>query len=95
MYAGRDPLTGKKRYLKKTSDTEKQAQVELTKLLHQVDEQRQPRSGILMRHLIEKWFEVEEHEESTRKTYVGLVKNYIDPAFSCVAPIGLRRSRQA
>ncbi|MDX6291859.1 MAG: integrase [Kribbellaceae bacterium] len=81
VFAGRDPLTGKKRYLKKTSDTEKQAGVELTKLLHQVDQQRQPRSGITVGHLIEKWFEVQEHEESTRKTYVGLVKNYIAPVF--------------
>ena len=81
VYAGRDPLTGKKRYLKKTSDTERQAQVELTKLLHQVDEQRQPRSGITVSQLIDKWFEVQEHEESTRRTYVGLVKNYMAPVF--------------
>jgi hypothetical protein len=32
--AGTDPLTGKRRFLKKTCDTEKQAQVELAKLLN-------------------------------------------------------------
>jgi hypothetical protein len=64
--AGTAPLTGKRRFLKKTCDTEKQAQVELTRLLNQVDEQRHPRSKILVRQLVAKWFEVEEHEESTR-----------------------------
>ena len=60
-----DSLTGKHRFLRKTCDTEKQAEVELTKLLNQVDEPRQPRTKILVRQLIEKWFEVEDHEDST------------------------------
>lgn len=46
VYAGTDPLTGKQRYLRKTATTYAQAEVELTKLLAQVDEQRQPRSDI-------------------------------------------------
>jgi hypothetical protein len=80
--AGTDPLTGKRRFLKKkTCDTEKQAQVELTRLLNQVDEQRHPRSKIPVRQLVERWFEVEEHEESTRERYVGLNRKYIEPAF--------------
>ena len=79
--AGTDPLTGKRRFLKKTCDTEKQAQVELTRLLNQVDEQRHPRTKILVRQLVEKWFEVEDHEDSTRERYVGLNRKYIDPVF--------------
>jgi hypothetical protein len=79
--AGTDPLTGKRRFLKKTCDTERQAEVELTKLLNQVDEQRHPRTKILVRQLIEKWFEVEDHEDSTRERYVGLNRKYIDPVF--------------
>jgi integrase len=35
-YAGIDPLTRKKRYLKKTVDTPQQAEIELTKLLSQI-----------------------------------------------------------
>jgi integrase len=79
--AGTDPLTGKRRFLKKTCDTEKQAEVELTKLLNQVDEQRHVRTKILVRQLIEKWFEVEDDEDSTRERYVGLNRKYIDPVF--------------
>jgi hypothetical protein len=66
--AGTDPLTGKRRVLKKTCDTRKQAEVELTRLLNQVDEQRHPRSRILVRQLVEKWFEVEDHEDRIRST---------------------------
>jgi hypothetical protein len=79
--AGTDPLTGKRRFLKKTCDTEKQAKIELTKLLNQVDEQRHPRSKILVRQLVEKWFEVEDHEDSTLERYRGLNRKYIDPVF--------------
>jgi integrase len=57
------------------------AKVELTKLLNQVDEQRHPRSKILVRQLVEKWFEVEHHEDSTLERYRGLNRKYIDPAF--------------
>ena len=82
MYAGRDPLTGRERYLKKTvPDTAKQAEVALTALLSQVDEQRHPRSSLTVRHMIEKWFDVADHARSTRHAYVQLVHNYIEPAF--------------
>jgi hypothetical protein len=40
VLAGSDRLTGKARYLRKSADTYSQAQVELTKLLSQLDEQR-------------------------------------------------------
>src|SRR4029450_4738410 len=79
--AGTDPPTGKRRFLKKACDTEKQAQVESTKLLNQVDEQRHPPAKILVRQLIQKWFDVEDHEDSTRERYVGLNRKYIDPVF--------------
>jgi len=38
VYAGDDPLTGKQNYLTKTTNTYREAEVELTKLLGQVDE---------------------------------------------------------
>ena len=81
VYAGKDPHTGRDRYLKKTAPDEKQAQVALSALLNQVDEQRHPRSGITVRQVIAKWFDVADHACSTRHAYVELVSNYIDPAF--------------
>jgi integrase len=81
LSAGTDPLTGTRRFLKTTCATKKQAEIELTRLLNQVDEQRHPRSKILVRQLVQKWFEVEDHEDSTRERYVGLHRRYIDPVF--------------
>jgi hypothetical protein len=40
--AGTDPLTVTRRFLKKTCDTKKQAEIELTRLINQVDEQQVP-----------------------------------------------------
>jgi integrase len=80
VYAGRDPLTGRERYLKKTVDDEKQAEAALTKLLNQVDEQRHPRTQVTVRQVIAKWFEVVVHQESTRTKNEQLVRDYIEPS---------------
>jgi integrase len=42
VYAGRDPVTGRQRYLAETVATRDEAERTLTRLLHQVDEQRNP-----------------------------------------------------
>ncbi len=81
VFAGTDPLTGKPRYLRKSADTYAQAEVELTKLLTQVDEKRHPRSAISVLQLIEKWLEVAQLEDTTRQRYDGLVRLYIGPTF--------------
>ncbi len=81
VYAGTDPLTGKPRYLRKAADTRALAQIELTKLLTQVDEGRHPRSSITVGEVIDKWLEVAELEETTRNRYSGLVRLYIRPTF--------------
>ena len=81
VYAGKDPLTGRDRYLRKQADTEMEAQKVLTSLLKQVDDQRQPRSRITVSQAIEKWFEVAEHEPTTRRRYQQLVRDYVDPSF--------------
>ena len=44
VYAGTDPLTGKPNYLTESTRDEGQAQKILTRLLAQVDEQRNPRT---------------------------------------------------
>lgn len=79
VFAGTDPLTGKARYLRKSADTYAEAQVELTKLLSQVDEHRHPRSAITVGQVIEKWLDVAELADTTRQRYDGLVRTYISP----------------
>jgi len=47
VYAGRDPVTGRQRYLSGTARSRKDAEKLLTSLLGQVDEQRSPTPGRL------------------------------------------------
>lgn len=79
VHAGKDPFTGRPRYLKRTAESEKQAKVALSKLLNQVDEQRHPKSNIVVRLVIAKWLEVTKHEGSTRERYLQLVRDYLEP----------------
>jgi hypothetical protein len=81
VYAGVDPLTGKERYLRKSAKTHAQAEIELTRLQSQVDEQRHPRSAITVGQVVEKWLEVTELEDTTRQRYKGLIRLYIGPTF--------------
>jgi integrase len=81
VYAGVDPLTGKEHYLRKSARTHAQAEIELTKLQSQVDEQRHPRSTITVDQIIEKWLDVTELEDTTRQRYQGLIRLYIGPTF--------------
>lgn len=81
VYAGVDPLTRKERYLRKSAKTHAQAEIELTKLQSQVDEQRHPRSAITVGQVVEKWLEVTELEDTTRQRYKGLIQLYIGPTF--------------
>jgi len=80
VYAGEDPLTGKQRYLTKTTGSYKEAEVELTALLGQVDGNRHPRSSVTVAQVVAQWLEVAELADTTRQRYEGLVRLYIEPA---------------
>jgi integrase len=84
-YAGVDPLTGKRRRIRTTAKTKWAAEIELTKLLSQVDEGRQPRSDISVRQVVEMWLDVVELEDTTRQRYEGLVRRYVQPMFGSMA----------
>jgi integrase len=85
VYAGVDPLTGKERYLKRSTKTRAEADVALTRLQAQVDDQQQPRSNITVGHVVEKWLDVAELEATTRQRYEGLVRLYIGPTFGTMS----------
>lgn len=79
VFAGIDPVTGTRRYIKKTAATRREAEIELTRLQNQVDERRHPRSAITVSQALEQWLEVAEHEPSTRERYEQLIRLYIEP----------------
>lgn len=79
VFAGRDLLTGRKRYLKQTHPTRKLAERALTKMQNDVDEQRHPRTSITLTQAIEQWLGVVRHEASTRERNDQLIRLYIKP----------------
>jgi integrase len=81
VYAGVDPLTGEERRLRDTAPSYDEAQVVLTRLLTQVDEDRHPKSGITVRQAVSQWLEVAELEDTTLERYQDLIRIYIAPTF--------------
>lgn len=79
VYAGTDPLTGRTRQIKQTAATYAEAEVALTKLLRQVDEQQHPKSVITVREALEQWIEVADLEVTTRERYEDLIRLDIGP----------------
>src|SRR5690242_14871817 len=74
VYAGVDPLTRKPRYLRETAKTWSEAEVALTRLQGQVDEQRHPKTNITVGQALDQWLAVAKLEETTRDRYEDLIR---------------------
>jgi integrase len=84
VYAGVDPLTGKDHYLTESTRDEREAQKILTRLLGQVDEQRNPRTRATLGAALNAWLRTHEAEETTLDGYRGYVRRTIEPALGAV-----------
>jgi hypothetical protein len=80
VYAGTDPLTGRRLRFRQTVKTEEQAQILLGKLLEQVAEGRQPDTGVTVAELLRQYLAVAELDRSTQQTYEGYIRRTILPA---------------
>lgn len=94
VYAGVDQMTGEKLWLRQTvkalgakRETEREAEKVLTKLLNQVDEQRNPRTGASVNELLDKWLDVIDVERKTRAGYVSKIEKHIRPELGKL-PVG-------
>src|SRR4051812_10424752 len=76
---GTDPLTGRPSYLRETVGSRREAEVALTKMQRQVDENRHPKAAISLGEAIERWMSVAKLEATTRDRYEDLVRLYIAP----------------
>jgi integrase len=85
VYAGTDPLTKKSRYLRETLRTYGAAEVALTRLQGQVDQNRQPKADITLGQAISRWLEIAKLEDTTRDRYEDLVRLYVRPALGDLA----------
>jgi integrase len=80
VYAGVDPLTRRPVYLKATARTEKQAQVELGKLLSKASDGRRPESDATVAKLLEEYAQIAGWDLSTRESNLGYIRRTIKPA---------------
>jgi integrase len=98
VYAGVDPLTGRRHDLTETipagPKAEREAQKSLTRLLNQLDEKRllnqldekrNPRTRATVDQLMDRYFQVLQVESTTRVTYEGYVRNHIRPLLGDLA----------
>ncbi|MGW9023089.1 tyrosine-type recombinase/integrase [Streptomyces sp. NPDC055722] len=81
VYAGRDPLTKKDIYLSGQAETEPEAEKARTRLLHQVDEKRHPKTQVTMSFLLDRWLSVAELDETSYERAEGIIRNYLKPTF--------------
>ena len=69
VYAGTDPLTGRRLRFRQTVKTEEQAHILLGKMLEQVAEGKQPETGVTVAELLRQYMMVAQLDRATRQTY--------------------------
>jgi integrase len=83
VYAGTDPVSGKRHNLVDTvpagPHARKEAEAVLTRFLNQVDEKRQPRTSATVNQLLDRHLETLDVERKTRRTYVSYLDNHVRP----------------
>lgn len=79
VYAGRDPVSGRKIYLRGSSTDEAEAKRILKKFTAQIAAQRHATTRASLRTTIEAWLGTHELEATTRETYVGYAEKHIYP----------------
>jgi integrase len=80
VYAGQDPLTGKRHDLVELAPTAAAAEKVRTKLLSQLDERRNARTKATVNKLMDRHLEVLDVDDKTRATYEGYINNHVRPA---------------
>jgi hypothetical protein len=91
VYAGVDPLTGRRHYLRETipagPNADDDAEKARTRLLNQLDEQRNPRTSATVNQLMDRYLELLDVDVNTRSGYVGYIENHIRPLLGKL-PVG-------
>jgi integrase len=83
VYAGVDPLTKRRIYLKETVPDGPKAHAEaeraLTRLLNQVDEKRHPRTSTTVGRLLDRYLELLDVSAHTKRDYESIINKHIKP----------------
>src|SRR5439155_22804146 len=92
VYAGLDPLNGKRLYLTGSSTDPDEARRIRNRLRNEVDEQRHARTKGTVRTAYQEWLKDHEVDARTRKDYESYLRLYIGPAFGD-EPVGKIKAR--
>lgn len=88
VYAGIDPVTKRRHYLREIVPAGPKAAAEAEKVMRrlagQVDEHRQPRTNATVDQLLDRHFELVTLEENTLATYAGYANKHIRPLIGAV-----------
>ena len=91
VYAGVDPLTGRRLELTETvpagPTAARDAEKVRVKLLSQLDEQRNPRTTATVNQLLDRYLELLDVDRTTRTSYEGYIRNHIRPLLGAL-PLG-------
>jgi integrase len=89
VYAGIDPLTGKRHYLREVvpagPKAAREAEKVRTRLLAELDDRRNPRTNATVSQLLERHLGVLEIEDTTRSGYESMIRLYIRPLLGHLA----------
>ena len=84
VYAGYDPISGRRHYLDEVVPPGPRAGAEAervrTRLLHEVDQQRNPKTRATVDQLLDRYLETLDVEPTTRTRYEGIIRIYLRPA---------------
>src|SRR3954454_15249376 len=84
VYAGYDPISGRRHYLDEVVPAGPRAGAEAervrTRLLHEVDQQRNPKTRATVIQLLDRYLETLDVEPTTRTLYEGIIRIYLRPA---------------
>ena len=95
VFTGYDPVTGKRHEVTETvsvrgiseREARREAERVRARLVNQVDERRNPKTGQTMDQLFDRWLEVIDVEQSTRTGYVGKIEKHLRPTVGKL-PVG-------
>ena len=98
VYAGVDPLSGKRLYLTETVPAGLRALAEAkkvrTRLIGQIDEQRNPRTRATVNQLMDRYLDVVDVGVTTRGRYEGVIRLHVCPLLGEL-PVSGSRARQS
>ncbi len=83
VYAGIDPVTGRRHYLKETVEpgprAERDAEAARRRLVSEVAERRSPRTAATVDQLLDRYLDQLDRAPNTLRLYRGYVRNHISP----------------